>query len=69
MDTYLVTPENVALLFGQNEEVDPRRAVADSLRRSGLPAWKRFEAESFSWRDRTLVLARPLPPCRRRVKR
>ena len=67
MDTYLVTPENIALLFRRGERFDPYRAVEDCLRRSGLPLWKRVEAEAFDSGEGTLLLARPCPPVRERT--
>ena len=69
MDTYLVTPENVALLFRRGESFDPRQAVADSLLRCGLPLWERIEAEAFSSPKGTLLLARPAAPRRARTGR
>lgn len=67
MDTYLITPENIALLFRRGERFDPYLAVEDCLRRSGLPLWERVEAEAFDSADGTLLLARPAPPRRERT--
>lgn len=67
MDTYLITSENVALLFRRGERFDPYLAVEDCLRRSGLPVWKRVEAEAFDSPEGTLLLARPAGPKRERT--
>ena len=68
MDTYLVTPENIVLLFRHGERFDPYRAVEDCLQKSGLPLWKRVEAEAFDSEGGTLLLARPAMPRQQRVR-
>ncbi len=67
MDTYLVTPEQIALVFPRDEGFDARQAILDSLRRLGLPPWERIEAEAFTGTEGTLLLARPAPPARFRI--
>ena len=62
MDTYLVTSENVVLSFREGEEIEPRRAVADTLRKRGLAQWPALEAELYHGARETLLLARPAPP-------
>ncbi len=62
MDTYLVTAENVVLLFGEGERVEARKTVEDCLIRRGLSVWPELEAELYSGRGGTLLLARPAPP-------
>ena len=67
MDTYLVTPENIVLLFPAGESFEPKRAVADCLRQNGLTLWSDMEAEAFSLHGWTLLMARPTPPSSARV--
>jgi len=67
VDTYLITPEQVALLFRRGESFDPRQAVTDSLHRLGLPLWERIEAEAFAGAAGTLLLARPAAPVQTRI--
>ena len=67
MDTYLVTSENVVLMFREGEAIEPGAAVAASLRQRGLAQWPELEAELYHGAGETLLLARPAPPlCLRR---
>lgn len=59
-----VTDNAVALVF---EDSPPdgdslKSIVRDSLKSNGLCPWNGFDADIFTYKGRTLVLARPVPP-------
>ena len=43
------------------------QAMRSALERAGLVQWRHIDADIFTYRGRTLVLARPAPPLLRRV--
>lgn len=67
MITCAVSPENIALILEGEEADDIRQAVFLSLSGHGISPWKDMEAEIYTMGKRSLLIARPCPPARRRV--
>ena len=64
-----VFPEAVALLLdgGAPTGEELRRAVSSALAGAGWGAWRDIEAEIYTYGEKRLVIARPVPPLTARV--
>ena len=69
MVTVCVSSEVLALLLTEDELLDVRATVNQSLEHAGLKPGRDLEAEFFEHGDVGLLLARPRPPLRTRGMR
>ena len=68
MDTYIVTQEQIALILRDDACDDPFSLVRDCLLAHGMRPWSDPVIELFILGRRVLLLARPSPPRRRRIR-